>query len=127
VKGVWAPINQLLYKFGDLGTSRPFLRKSLGLFLGRDFSSEQQPEKTFGQWFVPAWRFRELFLTFRDGQVSETDTFVGIQDGSFPDQALLISTIPAPPAPTTRTNSDDRVEGGGERENPRRKEVREYR
>ena len=89
MQGVGAPVNQFLHKLGDLGTRRPFLRKTLDLLLRRDLAGKEEPKEGFGQGLGAARGGGELFLTLGDGLAAETDTLVGVEDGAFPDQALL--------------------------------------
>lgn len=93
VESVGASINELFNEFRNLSSSSPFLRETLGLFSSRDFSSQKQPKESFGQRLRSSRSRGELLLTFRDGQSSESDTLIGIEDGSFPNEALDVRTM----------------------------------
>jgi len=88
VQSVGTSVNQLFDEFGDSSPSGPFLGETLDLLLGGYFSSKEQPEEGLGKGLGSTGGGRELFLAFRDGLASESDTFVGVKDGSFPDKAL---------------------------------------
>lgn len=93
MEGVGASVNELLNELGDLGTSSPFLGKTLDLVGGWDLTSEEEPEKSLGEGLRSTWGGGELSLALRDGETSESDTLVGVEDGSFPDEALRISFV----------------------------------
>ena len=96
VQSVRTPVNQFLHKLRDLRSSGPLLGQRVDLSLCRDLASEEEPEKTLGKGLRAPRSGRELFLAFGDGEASESDTFLGVEDGPFPDQALY------------RLSSDDR-------------------
>lgn len=43
---------------------------------------------TFWKGLLAAWGLRKGRLALWDGQASETDTLLGVEDGSFPDKGL---------------------------------------
>ena len=88
MEGVWASVNQLLDEFRDSGSGGPLLRQTLGLFSSWDLTSEEEPEKSLWQWLLTTWCGWKLSLAFWDSEASESDTLVGIKNGSFPDQSL---------------------------------------
>lgn len=88
VKSVRAPVNQLLHELWDLGSSSPLLRETLGLLGSGDLSSKEQPEETLWEGLRASRSSGELSLALGDGEATESDTLVGVQDGTFPDEAL---------------------------------------
>jgi hypothetical protein len=88
VKGVGTPVNQLLDELGDLGTCRPLLTESLDLLVGWNLASEEEPEEGLGQRLGSAGGGREHLLALGDGLAAETDTLIGVKDGSLPDETL---------------------------------------
>ena len=93
MESVGASVNELLDKLGDLGTGSPFLGKTLDLLGSRDFTSEEEPEEGLGEGLGSTWGGGELSLALGDGEATESDTLVGIEDGSFPDETLGVSEI----------------------------------
>lgn len=68
-----------------------FGRQTVDLCFGGDVSRKEQPHQTFQEWFPVAGFARigwEDGLTFRNGQSTETDSFVGIKVAGFPQHAL---------------------------------------
>lgn len=102
MEGVGASVNELLDELGDLGSGGPFLREALDLLGGRDLSGEEEPEERFGQRLRSTRGGRELLLTFRDGEASESDTLIGVKDGSLPDQALTLARARSKPTTKSR-------------------------
>jgi hypothetical protein len=88
VQGVGAAVDQVLDKLGQGGPGSPFGGQSLDLFLGRDLSGNQQPEQSFGQRLTTTLSGGESLLTLGDGHSSESDTLLGIENGSFPNHSL---------------------------------------
>ena len=83
-----ASVDELLNKLGDLGTGGPFLGETLDLLLGRDLSSKEKPEESLREGLGSTWGGGELGLALGDGESSESDTLIGVKDGSFPDETL---------------------------------------
>lgn len=88
VEGVGATVNQLLNKLGKGGPGSPLGRERLDLLLGRDLTGDQKPEESLGEGLSTAGGSRELLLALRDGESSESDTLIGIEDGSLPNETL---------------------------------------
>ena len=88
MEGVGASVDQLLDEFRDLCSCSPFLGQALGLLEGWDLSSEEQPEETLWERLGSTWGGGELSLALGDGESSESDTLIGVKDGSFPDETL---------------------------------------
>mmetsp|Transcript_29356 Transcript_29356/g.79475 ORF Transcript_29356/g.79475 Transcript_29356/m.79475 type:complete len:273 (-) Transcript_29356:2214-3032(-) len=87
----WKTVDQIFRVFGELGTGVKFGSKGVDLFLGRNFGGQEQPQKTFQERFAITSHPRvcgKNSLAFWDGQSSESNTFGGIQVGSFPKHAL---------------------------------------
>ena len=83
-----ASIDELLNELGDFGTGGPFLGETLDLLLCRDLSSEEKPEESLREGLGSTWGGGKLSLALGDGESSESDTLVGVEDGTFPDEAL---------------------------------------
>jgi hypothetical protein len=88
VESVGASVNQFLDKLGNLGSGSPLLRQSLDLLGGRDFTSQKQPEQGLGKGLGSTRSSWELGLAFGDSLSSESNTLVGVQNGSFPNKTL---------------------------------------
>ena len=83
-----ASVDELLNELGDLGTGGPFLGETLDLLLCRDLSSKEKPEESLRERLGSTWSGGKLSLALGDGESSESDTLVGVEDGAFPDEAL---------------------------------------
>jgi hypothetical protein len=88
VESVGASVNQFLDKLGNLGSGSPLLRQSLDLLGGRDFTSQKQPEQGLGKGLGSTRSSWELGLAFGDSLSSESNTLVGVENGSFPNKTL---------------------------------------
>jgi hypothetical protein len=82
VEGVGASVDQLLDELGDLGTSSPLLGKTLDLLRGRDLSGEEEPEESLGEGLRSTRSGRELCLALGDGESSESNTLVRVENGT---------------------------------------------
>lgn len=88
VESLGTTVNEFLNKLGDVRTSSPFSRERLDLLFSGDFTGNEQPEKRFGKRLTTFFSTRKGLLTIRDGQTTETDTFLSIEDGTFPNKTL---------------------------------------
>lgn len=88
VEGVGTSVNQLLDVLGQIRTGGPVGGKTLDLLLGRDLARQQEPEESLRKRLVSTGNLWELGLTLRDGLSSESNTFLGVEDGTFPDHGL---------------------------------------
>lgn len=96
MEGVGASVDELLDEFGDLSPGSPLLGQTLDLLLGWDLSGEEEPEETLWQGLLTTWGGWEFGLALGDGQASESDTLVGIEDGTLPNQTLQPESIHLP-------------------------------
>jgi hypothetical protein len=71
-----AAVDDLLNELGKGSPVCPVLGESLDLCIGRNFSGQQEPEKSFWEWFRAAWGLGQLSLTFRNGLATETDALL---------------------------------------------------
>lgn len=88
VKGVGQIVQQgdhVLWKGSALG---PLTGQLTDLVLGWYLTSTQKPEQTFGKGFQTTFGFWQYFLAFGDGEATETDTLIGVQNGCFRYQSL---------------------------------------
>jgi hypothetical protein len=88
VERLGTTVNDFLNEFRNVRTSSPFGRESLDLFLGGDFTSDKQPEERLGERLTTFLGSGEDLLALGDGLSTETDTFLSIEDGTFPDETL---------------------------------------
>jgi hypothetical protein len=76
VQSSGASINDILHEIGNLSTSSPIRRKGSDLLIGRNFTSDKQPEKGFRKRFRAPRSFREFLLAFWDGLSAESNTLL---------------------------------------------------
>lgn len=88
VESVGASVDQLLNELGDGSPGSPLLGETLDLLVGRDLTSQKQPEESFRQGLGTTRSSGELLLALGDGQATESDTLVGVENGTLPDKAL---------------------------------------
>lgn len=88
VESVRASVDQFLNELGDGSPGSPFLRKTLDLLVGRDLTSQEQPEKGLRQGLGTSGSRGELLLTLGNSQATESNTLVGVEDGTLPYKAL---------------------------------------
>lgn len=88
VESVRASVDQFLNELGDGSPGSPLLRKTLDLFVGRDLTSQEQPEEGLRQGLGTSRSRGELLLTLGNSQATESNTLVGVEDGTLPDKAL---------------------------------------
>jgi hypothetical protein len=69
-------VDEIFHKFGEFSLLREFSRKVPGLFRGGDLSSEQQPEHTLRNDFLPSRGRGEDFLTVRNRKTVEPDALL---------------------------------------------------
>lgn len=89
VEGSWAAVDELLNELWNIGAGGPVSREVADLLLRWDLAGKEKPEKTLWKWLLSAWCLWKLLLALWDGQSAETDTLLGIEDGSLPDEGLL--------------------------------------
>lgn len=83
-----APVDELLDELGDLRAGSPVGRKIADLLLRRDLASQEKPEKTLRKRLLAARGLGQKLLALRDGPATEANALLGIEDGTFPHQAL---------------------------------------
>lgn len=88
VESVGASVDELLNKLGELGTSSPLLGEALDLLFGGDLTGDEEPEETFRKGLRTTGSSGELGLNLGDSEISESDTLIGVKDGTLPDEAL---------------------------------------
>lgn len=91
VEGGGASVDELLNMLGDLGSRGPVSGQTLDLSISGDLAGEQEPEKTLGERLLSARGVGKLLLEVGDSQTSESDTLLGVEDGSLPDETLNTS------------------------------------
>jgi hypothetical protein len=87
VKSRRTPVQDVLDKLGDRGTSSPVFGKLVNLLLSGDFTGDQKPKETFGKGFRSTGGLGEEVLAFRDSLATETNTLLSIQNGAVPDES----------------------------------------
>lgn len=88
MEGGWEVVkhcNNMSWQSGAVG---PFTWQIISLSLVWNVAGDQEPEKTFGQWFCATWSLRQNLLAFRNRQAAETDSLIWIQDRCFGDETL---------------------------------------
>lgn len=88
VESLGAAVDKFFNKFRDGRASSPLGRESLDLLLGGDFTGDEQPEERLGKRLLTTISSGKQLLAFGDGQTTEADTFLRVQDGTFPDKTL---------------------------------------
>lgn len=88
MESVGASVDQLLNELGDGSPGSPLLGETLDLLVGRDLTSQKQPEESFRQGLGTTRSSGKLLLALGDGQATESDTLVGVENGTLPDKAL---------------------------------------
>jgi len=88
VERVGAAVNELLDKVGDLSAGSPLGREALDLLVGGDLAGDEEPEETLGEGLRATGGLGESGLSLGDGEATEADTLVGVEDGTLPDEAL---------------------------------------
>jgi hypothetical protein len=88
VEGLGTTVNEFLNEFRNLSTSSPLSREVLDLVVGGDFTGNEQPEEGLRKRLTAFFGTRKHLLAVRDGQTTETDTFLSIENGTFPDKTL---------------------------------------
>ena len=83
-----ASVDELLNVLGDLGSRSPVSGPALDLSVSGDLAGEQKPEKTLGERLLSAGGVGKLLLEVGDGQTSESDALLGVEDGTLPDETL---------------------------------------
>jgi len=69
-------VDEIFHKFGEFSLLREFSREVSGLFWGGDLSSEQQPEHTLWNDFLPSRGRGKDFLTVRNRETVEPDALL---------------------------------------------------
>ena len=75
-------------RVGESGSVVPFVSNSLSLFFGWDFTSDEKPEKGLRKGFTTFLGSGEKLLALGDSLSTESNSFLGVQNGSFPDHGL---------------------------------------
>jgi hypothetical protein len=88
VESLGATVDDFLNELGDIRAGSPLSRELLDLFLGGDFTSDQEPEERFRQGFLTTISGRQFLLALWDGLATETNTLLSIKNGTFPDETL---------------------------------------
>lgn len=107
-----AVVNELLDKLGDVGAGSPLSGEIANLLLGGNLASQEKPEEacqgmlatvtqqiarrgedtlfilTFGERLLATGGLGEKLLALGDGLATETDTLLGVEDGTLPDKSL---------------------------------------
>jgi hypothetical protein len=76
VKSVGAAVNQFLDKGGELRTSGPLGGEALDLLISGNLTSEEEPEKSFGERLLTTGGPGELGLAVGDSKTTEADTLI---------------------------------------------------
>lgn len=88
VQGRGASVDELLNVLGEIGSGSPVSGERLDLSVSGDLAGEEEPEKTLGKRLLSAGGGGKLLLEVGDGQTSESDTLLGVEDGTLPDETL---------------------------------------
>lgn len=113
VEVVGAVVDELLDELGDIGAGSPLGGQITDLLLGRDLTGQEKPEEactpkfdfsshqlkysytnsatvllTFGEGLLATGSLGEDLLALRDGLSTESDTLLGVEDGTLPDERL---------------------------------------
>jgi len=84
----WAVVDQLLDELGDVGTGSPLSREVADLLLSRDLAGQEKPEETFGKRLLATRGLGEKLLALGDGLATKTNTLLGVEDRTLPDEGL---------------------------------------
>jgi hypothetical protein len=88
VEVAWAAVDELLDELWNIGAGSPLSREIADLLLTWDLTGQKEPEETFWEWLLATWSLWEKLLAFWDGLASETDTLLGVENGTLPDERL---------------------------------------
>lgn len=83
-----AAVDELLNELGDVRAGSPLGRQVADLLLAGNLAGQEQPEETLGEGLLATRGLGEDLLALGDGLATETDTLLGVEHGTFPDQAL---------------------------------------
>lgn len=83
-----AVVDELLDELGDIGAGSPLGGQVADLLLGRDLTGQKEPEETFRERLLATGSLREDLLALRDGLSTESDTLLGVENGTLPDEGL---------------------------------------
>jgi hypothetical protein len=83
-----AVVDELLDELGDVGAGSPLGGQITDLLLGRDLAGQEKPEETFGKRLLATGSLGEDLLALGDGLSTESDTLLGVEDGTLPDEGL---------------------------------------
>lgn len=86
VKGAWAAVDELLDELWNIGAGGPLSREVANLLLRWNLTGEEKPEETFWEWLLSSWGLWKLVLALWDGQSAETDSLLGVENRSLPDE-----------------------------------------
>jgi hypothetical protein len=88
VEGSWAAVDQLLNELGDVRAGSPLSGQVADLLLAGDLAGQEKPEETFWKGLLATWCLGKGLLALWDGQSTETDTLLGVENGSLPNKGL---------------------------------------
>jgi hypothetical protein len=78
VKSGWASVKELLYEFRNGGTGSPVLGELCNLLLSGNFTSDEQPEKSFRERLRPTGSLGKKLLALGNSLATEADALLGI-------------------------------------------------
>jgi len=81
-----ASVQELLNELGESSTGSPVLAERLDLIGSGNFASEEKPENSFWEGLRSTRGLGEYITDFRNGLAAEADTFLGVEDGAFPEE-----------------------------------------
>lgn len=88
VQVVRAAVDELGDEAGEVAASGPLGGQVADLLLRRDLASEEKPEETLWERLLATGSLWKKLLAFWDGLAAETNTLLGVEDGTLPDQRL---------------------------------------
>jgi hypothetical protein len=83
-----AAVDELLDEAGNGRAGSPLGRQVADLLLGRNLTSEEEPEETLRKRLLATRSLGKKLLTFRNGLATEADTLLRVEDGTLPDEGL---------------------------------------
>jgi hypothetical protein len=82
VESAGAAVDKLLNELGEVGAGSPLSRQVANLLLRGNLSGQKQPEETFRERLLTTGGLGKKLLAFGDGETTETDTLLGVKDGT---------------------------------------------
>jgi len=83
-----AAVDELLDEFGDIGSGSPLGRQITDLLLGRNLTGQEKPEEAFRKRLLATRGLGEKLLALGDGLATKTNTLLGVEDRTLPDEGL---------------------------------------